>query len=105
MRTLRLEARMGVCETLCVDHPGPSRRLILRRSSPASRSLVQSGADGSTLHCGVSPGERFGRLSLEDFVETAFPGDGPGGPTPKRVSSREDWSISTALMALPSTVG
>jgi hypothetical protein len=61
------------------------------------RPRVAAGADGSTLNCGVSPGERFGRLSLEDFVETAFPGDGPGGPTPKKVSSRKDWSISTAL--------
>jgi hypothetical protein len=39
------EARMGACEaTSLTDRPGPSRRLILRRSSPASRSLVQSGA-------------------------------------------------------------
>src|SRR5947207_421292 len=45
---------------------------------------------------GVTPGERFQRLSLEDCRETASPGDGPGGPMPARVSSPEDWSISTA---------
>src|SRR6266700_3665702 len=38
----------------------------------------------------VSPGERFGRLSFEDLMETASPGDGPGGLTPKRLSSPED---------------
>ncbi len=38
----------------------------------------------------VSPGERFGRLSFEDLMETASPGDGPGGLTPKRLSSLED---------------
>jgi hypothetical protein len=35
---------MGACETNSVDGCGPSRPAILRRPSPASRSLVQSGA-------------------------------------------------------------
>jgi hypothetical protein len=48
------------------------------------------GADTSTLLVRVSPGERFGRLSFEDLMETASPGDGPGGLTPKRLSSPED---------------
>src|SRR5215831_5343713 len=38
----------------------------------------------------VSPRERFGRLSCEDLMETASPGDGPGGLTPTRVLSCED---------------
>jgi len=44
----------------------------------------------------VDPGgERLRHLSCEDCSETA-PLLGPGeGPTPRRVSSREDWSIST----------
>jgi hypothetical protein len=45
------------------------------------------GADTSTLLVRVSPGERFGRLSCEDLMETASLGDGPGGLTPKRLSS------------------
>jgi hypothetical protein len=45
----------------------------------------------------VDPGrERFGCLSREDLVETA-PLPGPGeGLMPRRVSSLEDWFISTA---------
>jgi len=49
---------------------------ILRRPSPASRSFVLAALRalmGLPSATGL-PGERFGRLSLEDFVETAFPG-------------------------------
>ncbi len=45
-------------------------------------------ADTSTLPVRVSFRERFGRSSFEDFVETASLKDGPGGLTPKRLSSR-----------------
>src|SRR5829696_6033964 len=44
----------------------------------------------------ASFGERSLRSSLEDFDETASPEGSLGDPTPARVSSREDWSISTA---------
>jgi hypothetical protein len=44
MRTFHSEARIGVCETSSVCSSGSSRRDSLRRSSPASRSFVQSGA-------------------------------------------------------------
>jgi hypothetical protein len=44
MRTFQQEARIGVCETNSVCSSGSSRRNSLRRSSPASRSSVQSGA-------------------------------------------------------------
>jgi hypothetical protein len=36
-------------------------------------------------------------LSFEDWNETASPGVTGEGPTPTRVLSCEDWSISTAL--------
>lgn len=45
----------------------------------------------------ASVGERFQCLSLEDWNETASPAGGFGGLTPTRVSSHEDWSISTVL--------
>ena len=55
----------------------------------------------------VDPGgERLRHLSCEDCSETA-PLLGPGeGPTPRRVLSREDWSISTTpcLPDPPSTM-
>ena len=42
MRTLPTwEARMGVCETNSLEDSGPSPHPILRRPSPASRSLLQ----------------------------------------------------------------
>src|SRR3972149_6371547 len=44
----------------------------------------------------ASSGERSRRLSLEDYRETASPEGSLGGPMPARVTSREDWSISTA---------
>ena len=54
------------------------------------RRYAAAGADTSTLLVRVSPGERIGRLSFEDLMETASPGDGPGGLTPKRLPSPED---------------
>lgn len=53
----------------------------------------------------VDPGrECLGRLSCEDLVETA-PLPGPGeGLMPRRVSSLEDWFISTAQCLPRSTV-
>ena len=65
----------------------PSR---VRRRLSVSTSFVRWGADSSTFLFTGSPGERFGRLSFEDLMETASPGDGPGGLTPKRVLSCED---------------
>jgi hypothetical protein len=44
MRIFHSEARIGVCETNSVCSFEPSRRSSLCRSSPASRSFVQSGA-------------------------------------------------------------
>jgi hypothetical protein len=44
---------------------------------------------------GLSPAERFYGLSREDWNETAPAGNAPGCPTSTRVSSREDWSVST----------
>jgi hypothetical protein len=48
----------------------------MRHPSPAARSFVLAllrALMGLPSAAGL-PGERFGRLSLEDFVETAFPG-------------------------------
>jgi hypothetical protein len=45
---------------------------------------------------GCDPGERFARSSREDCHETVSPGFAPEGLRPTRVSSHEDWSISTA---------
>ena len=64
--------------------------LRVRRRWSVSTSFVRLGADSSTLLVRVSPGERFGRLSFEDLMETASPGDGSGGLTPKRLPSPED---------------
>src|SRR3972149_2072230 len=44
----------------------------------------------------ASSGERPRRLPLGDYREAASPEGSLGGPMPARVSSREDWSISTA---------
>ena len=60
----------------------------VRRRLAASTSFVRWGADTTTLPVRVSFRERFGRLSFEDLVETASLEDGPGGLTPKRLSSR-----------------
>ena len=79
-----------------VDRPGSSPGLILCRSSPASRPFVPRGADGSTLSRG-SPRGTLRALVPRGLCGDGVPGDGPGGLKPKRVSSREDWSISTAL--------
>jgi hypothetical protein len=87
---------MGGCATNSVDAGGPSRPTILRRSSPGSRSLVRSGADGSTRSHGAPRGT-LRALVPRGLCGDGVPGDGPGGLKPKRVSSREDWSISTAL--------
>jgi hypothetical protein len=54
------EARMGACETISHDAAGPTPGLILRRSWPVSRSLVQSGADGSPLSHESPPGNASG---------------------------------------------
>jgi hypothetical protein len=58
------------------------RRPIIRRRWSASSSYVLAprprhgapGADSTTLPARVFPGERFGRLSCEDLMETASPG-------------------------------
>jgi len=49
----------------------------------------------------VFRGERFPCVSLGDGRETASPGNGLGGPTSTRVSSHEDWSISTTPRLRP----
>ena len=76
----------------------------IRSESPSNTGADPGGSPprtaGTTLMAlpsfAVDPGgERLRHLSCEDCSETA-PLPGPGeGPTPRRVSSREDWSIST----------
>ena len=74
----------------CSSRAASSRRASCRRAKitvMVVRPRFAAGADTSTLLVRVSPGERFGRLSFKDLMETASPGDGPGGLTPKRLSS------------------
>src|SRR2546430_11142139 len=73
-----------------------SQRGHRHRAWWSSTQEHRNDTDGPTCLRAVDPGgERLRHLSREDCSETA-PLPGPGeGPTPRRVSSREDWSIST----------
>src|SRR3989337_1205934 len=81
------------------SHEAPAARAAARRWPPVASGLgiaVVASLMGLPSPMEASSGERSRRLSLEDYRETASPEGSLGGPMPARVSSREDWSISTA---------